>query len=396
MLNRPVDYPFEVHPVFDGPSLVDLARVMSRAVGSSVVFPESKEQDRIKGLVGNPEKILLILVDGLGSHFLSSPDSPSFLCESMSMSINTVFPSTTASALTSLSTGLWPSQHGALGWWTYLKQINGPVTTLPFTRMLDGISLEELGVAGECLFNAEPYLRTSDREVSGLLPHDIYASVFSSYALGGNPVFKYWSMEEGFQSATNLLKSKESPTFMYFYIPDVDSNAHRYGIDHNFTKAAVTEVDRLCRILRDEVGGSNIRVIITADHGHLEASEYEKIAINEKVLEAGLIQQPVSGDARVSYMRFDQESADVTHAALAGFFGDEFGLITSQEAIRWQLFGPIMNEISKDRLGDLIAISKGSSIACWSEEGQSGGMLDLKSVHSGLTKLEMEVPLIIF
>ena len=354
-MNRPVDYPFEVHPVFDGPNLVDLARVMSRAVGSSVIFPESKEQDRIKELVGDPEKILFILVDGL-----------------------------------------WPSQHGTLGWWTYLKQINGPVTALPFTRMLDGNSLEELGVAGECLFNAEPYLRTSDSEISGLLPSDIYASTFSGYALGGNPVNKYSSMEEGFQLATNLLKSNEGPDFIYFYVPDVDSNAHKYGIDHECTKAAVTEVDRLCRILHDEMERSNIRVIITADHGHLEANEYEKIAINEKVLEAGLIQQPVSGDARVSYMRFDQESADVTHAALVGFFGDEFQLITSQEAIMWQLFGPIMNEISKDRLGDLIAISKGSSIACWSEEGQSGSMLDLKSVHSGLTKREMEVPLIIF
>jgi len=183
---------------------------------------------------------------------------------------------------------------------------------------------------------------------------------------------------------------------MYFYIPDVDSNAHRYGIDHNFTKAAVTEVDRLCRILRDEVEGSNIRVIITADHGHMEANRYEKIAINEKVLEVGLIQQPVSGDARVSYMRFDREPADITHTALVDFFGDEFRLITSQEAKTWQLLGPIMNGISKDRLGDLIAISRGSSIACWSEEDQLGSMLDMKSLHSGLTKREMEVPLIIF
>ena len=155
-------------------------------------------------------------------------------------------------------------------------------------------------------------------------------------------------------------------------------------------------MDRLCRILRNETEGSNIRVIITADHGHLEANQYEKIAINEKVLEIGLIQQPVSGDARVSYIRFDRESADITHATLVDFFGDEFQLITSQEANMWQLLGPIMNDISKDRLGDLIAISKGSSIACWSKEDQLGSMLDLKSLHSGLTKREMEVPLIIF
>ena len=395
-MNRPVGYPFEVHPVFDGPNLVDLARVMSREVGSSVIFPESKEQDRIKKSVGAPEKILLILMDGLGSHFLTSPDSPPFLSESMNMTMNTVFPSTTASALTTLSTGLWPSQHGALGWWTYMKEINGPVTTLPFTRMLDGISLGEVGVNGENLFSAETFLRTSDREISGLLPSDIYASTFSDYALGGNLVHKYSGMEEGFRSATNLLKSKEGPDFLYFYVPDVDSNAHRYGIDHNFTKAAVTEADRLCGVLRDELGGSNIRVIITADHGHLEANESEKIAINEKVLRAGLIQQPISGDARVSYMRLDQESADVTHADLVAFFGDEFQLITNQEAITWQLFGPTINEVSKDRLGDLIAISNDNSVACWSEEGQSGSMLDLKSFHSGLTKTEMEVPLIIF
>ena len=158
---RPIDYPFEVHPVFDGPSLVDLARVMSRSVESSVIFSGSKEQDLIEDLLGNPGKTLLILVDGLGAHFLTGPDSPPFLCESVKMTINTVFPSTTACALTSLATGLWPSQHGALGWWTYLSQINGPVTTLPFTRMVDGVSLEDLGVATDSLLVAEPYLRTS-------------------------------------------------------------------------------------------------------------------------------------------------------------------------------------------------------------------------------------------
>ena len=72
-----------------------------------------------------PENVILLLIDGLGSRIMNKIlNKDSFLIKNMKKEIYSVFPPTTASCLNSIKTGLNPSEHGWLGWSTYVPVIH--------------------------------------------------------------------------------------------------------------------------------------------------------------------------------------------------------------------------------------------------------------------------------
>lgn len=68
------------------------------------------------------KNIVLIVLDGMG-HDMLEHDLPSnsFLRSSCVSKLSSVFPSTTASAMTSFYTGVSPNEHAWLGWSLFFK-----------------------------------------------------------------------------------------------------------------------------------------------------------------------------------------------------------------------------------------------------------------------------------
>ena len=72
-----------------------------------------------------PENVILLLCDGLGSRIMKQVlKEGDFLMKMQKREIFSVFPPTTASCLTSVKTGLNPSEHGWLGWNVYVQPLN--------------------------------------------------------------------------------------------------------------------------------------------------------------------------------------------------------------------------------------------------------------------------------
>ena len=72
-----------------------------------------------------PENVILILCDGLGSRVMDVIlKKDDYLMKKREKEIYSTFPPTTAAGLTSIKTGLNPSEHGWIGWFTYIKEIN--------------------------------------------------------------------------------------------------------------------------------------------------------------------------------------------------------------------------------------------------------------------------------
>ena len=64
-----------------------------------------------------------IVVDGLGYGYLTRGHAGSSLRRHLRGSLTSVFPSTTATAITAFLTGLAPAQHGITGWHMYFPEI---------------------------------------------------------------------------------------------------------------------------------------------------------------------------------------------------------------------------------------------------------------------------------
>ena len=84
------------------------------------------------------ENVVLMLFDGLGFKELAKQSGSGFF-GSLSKKgnvrpITTIFPSTTAAAMTTVSTGLTPQEHGLPEWFVYMDELDEVIATLPFTR----------------------------------------------------------------------------------------------------------------------------------------------------------------------------------------------------------------------------------------------------------------------
>jgi len=77
-------------------------------------------------------------------------------------------------------------------------------------------------------------------------------------------------------------------------------------------------------------------------------------------------------------------------------FGSRFYLISVDEAEDLELFGPgPLAPATKDRMGDLIAISSGAHMIEYNAARGSARSVLLNGHHSGLTPDEMKIPLVI-
>ena len=119
--------PFPV-PDYAGGSLLNLTASIVRALGGRSPYPECRI---LRAAALRPfRRIVLLLVDGLGesqlADYLSAPAarrrSPFFAVRPRHI-IDTVAPATTASVVTTVSTGAAPSAHAILGWHLHLLLI---------------------------------------------------------------------------------------------------------------------------------------------------------------------------------------------------------------------------------------------------------------------------------
>ena len=75
---------------------------------------------------------MLLIVDGLGDGFLQRRGAGGELARRRRGAITSVFPPTTAAAITTSYTGCTPLEHGLTGWYTYFGAAGCVAAALPF------------------------------------------------------------------------------------------------------------------------------------------------------------------------------------------------------------------------------------------------------------------------
>ncbi|AEE94963.1 type I phosphodiesterase/nucleotide pyrophosphatase [Acidianus hospitalis W1] len=239
------------------------------------------------------DKIFLVLVDGMGYNILKSA------VEGIKFDkIYTVFPSTTATALTTLMTATKPGEHKILGYTTYVDKvgvINALKYTMPETSEVDLLK-KALGKSMEEVFNVKSIgkkAREKGKKSVSILPKCIAGSEFTKMLYTN--VEEYRTLWDGIYKAK--IFGEKGVNFITLYIPDVDLTAHRYGPYAEPTLRAVKDI--ISMILRDIPKGYDI--IITADHGFIQTEN--AIMLDEDKDFVSSLDSPPFGDARAIFMR---------------------------------------------------------------------------------------------
>lgn len=336
-----------------------------------------KTLDCVDNILENkkPQNVVILLFDGMGSKILERTlNNNAFFLENKVKDITTVFPATTTAATTTVRTGLNPSEHGWLGWNTYIK---------PIDKIITLFRNEEKGTEHEC----EEFI-TIKNDV--LVTNTIYEEInktSDAYAIELMPFGenKYDNLDDMF----NIIERetlKPGKKFIYGYDTQPDSSMHELGPDHidvqNLIKERNDKTSEFCKRLKDTL------VIIVADHGHIKV---DNLYLKDYPEVERMLERDTSIEPRALALKVKDEYKDAFEDTFNKYLGKDFTLYAKDEVLKSKLFGDgIKNNNFEDAIGDYIAIAENSN-KCLLDENE----MAFVSHHAGYTDDEIYVPLII-
>jgi len=237
-------------------------------------------------------------------------------------------------SLTTLVTARVPGDHGVLGYNTFVKRLGGIVNSLRYTHPSSNIrdSLSN-GVPFESAFpKAKGYLSQVEKGTAAVLPQGIENTEFTRVVHGKvEETRTYFNIWDAGNSLTALMG--KGYRFIYAYIPDVDTLAHKYGPYDPSTLEAAREIFMKFYYALKKRG--DYTALITADHGLIETDKVVEVRGEQELM--SLLELPPYGDSRALFLksRFDMKVFLSQRYNLKVYAGEEIppllGGITDRE-----------------------------------------------------------------
>src|SRR3954471_18794709 len=176
-------------PNYAGGSLVNLIASLVAARGG---VARHRELDLMPAReLSDARNVVLLIVDGLGDRYVRQRGAGGELARRRRGALTSVFPSTTASAITTSYTGCTPLEHGLTGWFTYFGQAGCVAAALPFRSRGDLALLSTRGVTAETIFDTPPFFPTLAARSIVVSYRDIIDSHYNSIHCRGAEKLAY-------------------------------------------------------------------------------------------------------------------------------------------------------------------------------------------------------------
>lgn len=333
--------------------------------------------------------IVFIILDGLGEHILNNHSPKGYLSSNKIDCLTSVYPSTTTAALTTYYSGKPPYETGWIAWSQYFKE---------YGRAIDMFSHKE-SYLGEDISKAR--INVFDTVVK-------YSTVFEKIEKANSNIKAYEIMPKYSEKRSKrsivadnvdevidnieMLCENHGEKFIMAYSDNPDGLLHKHGTDSEEVKAFIKETEKKIEDLANKVSDDTL-IIISADHGHKNIEKAYTLLDYPEILEC--LYMPVSLESRVIGFWVKEDKRIEFEERFNKQFQEEFWLMTKEEFLSKNFLGYGDKHHKIDEfLGNYIALSVSSSIIKI-ETFLAEGKPVKKSTHCGLTKEEMEVPLIV-
>lgn len=245
--------------------------------------------------------VVLLLIDGLGYNYLTSRGAGGVLASRLKSRITSVFPSTTASAITTTFTGLAPAEHGLTGWYTWFPEADTIAAALPFKPRGAGESLEARGIAPATIYRGTPVFDTLDVEPFVVSYRPIVDSNYNRHFCGSARRLAYDDLAGFVAQTEGAVKSGDGRKFVYAYYPEFDTSSHRFGVASGETAAVFAAIDAAYSELLRRLAGTDTAIILTADHGFIDCPQDNALDTSECPGLSALLARPLTGERRVAF-----------------------------------------------------------------------------------------------
>jgi len=379
-------------PDYKDGSIVNLMSSVMRAYGEKSIYAPLKTLDI--SMLRKSTNIVLLVIDGLGYEYLQQHGANSFLNEYLRERVTSVFPSTTATGITTFLTGLAPQQHAVTGWFMLVKELGVVARTLPFNPRFGGSAISTTGVDPKLVFGQEVLSARLKAESYYTIPQHLFESDFTTVTSTGAKKVSYNSPAECFQKITDIVKSSNKRKFIYAYLSEFDSLCHEFGTQSQEALQYFREVDHAIVAFHDALRRSNTTLLITSDHGLVDTETLDRMSLEEHPELAATLSLPLCGEPRVAYCYVHPAKVKKFRQYVDANLRDFCTMHSSHDLVRKHFFGlHEPNPKLYDRIGDYILIMKENYVLkdfvlCETRHF-------LKANHGGVSSKEMYVPLII-
>jgi len=326
-------------------------------------------------------QILLLVLDGLGwLQLRNRTEVAPTLTDMAGGSITTVAPSTTAAALTSISTGLPPGEHGMVGYRIAVGGSSGP----PHGEILNALRWSTGNGDARCRYDPrlfQPCEMFGSQRPPVVTRAQFADSGFTAAHLSDTRLFGY-ADRGGLVDQVLGAFAREEP-FVYAYWDDIDRTAHEFGLAERYNDELAACDAMVAELLHRLPAGT--AVVVTADHGQVHVGE-RLIHLPAEV--TGLVDGQ-SGEARFRWLHSRPGAAsDLLAAAHQAF--DHVGWVRSvDEVVSAGWLGDRVTSTARGRLGDVAVVARDPVAFVDPAEASS---IELIGRHGSLTADEMLVP----
>ncbi len=321
---------------------------------------------------------LLLVLDGVGWEQLQDRAALAPTMAAMTGGpITTVAPSTTATALTSITTGLAPAEHGIVG---YRMRVDDQV--LNCLRWGTEVTPDVRTIIPPAML--QPYPPFLGESLPLVTKEEFRRSGFSEAHLRGGRMVGYRTPAVLVHHAAQLLR--EGERMVYAYYDGVDKVAHEYGLSSVYD-AELSFADRLVADMLAAVP-TGTTVLVTADHGQVDCGR-GLLQVDRDVMAHVA---SCSGEARFRWLHARAgrqvdvlEAAEACHASVAW-------VRSLDQIVDEGWFGSAMDREVRSRLGDVALLP--FEPTGFDDPGDTGPF-ELIGRHGSVTAAEMLVPCLV-
>ena len=336
------------------------------------------DHDLLADEVVDATSVVLLVLDGLGwEQLIARPHLTPTLTSMTGRSITTVAPSTTAAALTSITTGTTPGEHGIVG---YRIDVNAEILNVLSWRTSSGdarsrIVPEDFQTVPAFLGQRPVVVQNASFEHTG----------FSRAHLAGTRK-RGWLTMPTLGVEVRQAVARGEP-FVYAYYDGIDKVAHEFGFGEHYD----TELAACDRMVGDLLLAlpRGTAVVVTADHGLVDCTNGE-LRMDPGVL---ALTDRTSGEGRFRWLHADLGAAHDLLAAAQEAHGDRAWVRSIEQILDEEWFGPTVTACARQRLGDVALVAQDHWTFIDRTEGKQKSLIGR---HGSLTAAEMYVPLLTF
>ncbi len=370
-----------VTPAYGERSLADVLPAVGRALG---LGPEVAGAAPSGLELPTAPSYVVFLVDGLGADLLDRHRKAAPYLASLlgTGSVGTAgVPSTTATSLTSLGTGLGPGAHGLVG---YTARIPGTDRLLNHLKWDAPVDPEQWQPHP----TAFSRLAAAGVAVTAVNKRQFEGSGLTRVSQGGAAYVGADGVTERIAAAVSA--SAAAPSLTYLYDSDLDATGHARGVASRAWLRQLRAVDEQAQQLREALPSAT-RLVVVADHGMVDCPPLAQVDIDEIAeLRDGLV--VFGGEARFRHLYLREGAVDDVVATWKQTLMGRADVLRREEAVVAGWFGEVHPDVLP-RLGEVMVACRGNTGVFSSRDfAYEKTMVGL---HGSLTPDEMNIPFLV-